>query len=223
MLLIEGFLAQSKLDELNGVLAPIPFVPGQSTGGVAGSLIKTNLQADGRHLNYIQANALVAQALLTDPAVGAYALANKITPIGFARYGAGMTYGDHVDSAVHALPNMVVRTDISFTIFLSGPEEYEGGELVVNAMGAERVVKGKAGDLFLYPTGVTHRVNAVRSGCRNVAIGWFQSLVPNHEHREILHKLITARAGLFKASGRTPEFENVNSVYENLLRLFAQP
>lgn len=223
MLLIEGFLAQSRLDELNGVLAPIPFLPGQGSGGVAGSLIKSNLQADGRHPHYAQANTLVAQALLAHPEVGAYALAHRITPVGFARYGAGMTYGDHVDSAVHALPNMVVRTDVSFTIFLSGPEEYEGGELVVNAMGAERVIKGKAGDLFLYPTGVTHRVNAVRSGWRKVAIGWFQSLVPNHEHREILHKLIAARNGLFKASGRTPEFENVNSAYENLLRMFARP
>lgn len=220
---IEGFLSPARLDELNTLLDRIPFGPGQATGGTAGALIKNNLQADSRHPDYISANTLVTQAIFSTPEVYSWAQASKVTPVRFARYGAGMSYGDHVDAAVHPLSNMVVRTDVSFTIFLAGPEEYEGGELVINLLGVDQVIKGKAGDIVLYPTGVTHRVNPVRSGWRKVAIGWIQSLVASHEHRDILHRLDQARGSLLRTSGRTPEFEQVNSAYENLLRLFVQP
>lgn len=222
-MLIEGFLTRARLDELNELLGKIPFEPGQSTGGMAGALIKNNLQADARHAEYVNANALVVQTMFSTPALYSWAQVSKVTPVRFARYGAGMAYGDHVDAAVHPLSNMVVRTDISFTIFLSGPEDYEGGELVLNVLGVDQVIKGNAGDIVLYPTGITHRVNAVRSGWRKVAIGWIQSLVPNHEHRDILYKLLRARDSLLATTGRSLEFELVNDSYENLLRLFVQP
>jgi PKHD-type hydroxylase len=223
MLLIEGFMNRAKLDELNQVLDQVKFIPGQRSGGTAGSLIKNNLQHDPNDANYPRASGLVFNAIQSSPELHAYTFANKLTPIIFARYGADMTYGDHVDAAVHPLPNLVVRTDISMTLFLAEPDEYDGGELVVNMMGAERTVKGRAGDIFLYPTGVTHRVNAVSRGVRKVAVAWIQSLIADHEHRELVYKLQTARDGLLRATGRTAEFELVNSACENLLRMFSQP
>jgi PKHD-type hydroxylase len=223
MILIESFLGEAQLNDIRQALSKVAFIPGQFSGGIGGASIKNNLQANPKDPAYPQASGLVIQALFSSPAIQAYARPNHLTPINFARYGAGMAYGDHVDAAVHVLTNMVVRTDISFTVFLSGPDDYDGGELVVNVAGAERVVKPNAGDIFVYPTGVTHRVNPVRSGWRNVAVGWMQSMVANHEHREILYKLETARDQLLKTARQTPAYELVNSVHENLLRLFVQP
>lgn len=223
MILIEGLLGPAKLAELNQALDKVPFIPGKFSGGTAGASIKNNLQADPHHPAYPAASNQVIQALFENPVLQRYARPLRLTPINFARYGTGMAYGEHVDAAVHILSNMVLRTDISFTVFLSPPDGYEGGELVVQTGGASRVVKANAGDAFIYPTGVTHRVEPVQSGWRNVAVGWIQSLVAGHEHREILYKLETARDQLFKASGRTPEFELVNSAHENLLRIFTQP
>lgn len=223
MLLIEGFLNKTKLDELNQVLDQVKFIPGQRSGGNAGVLIKNNLQHDPSDPNYPRAAGLVFNAIQASPAFHAYSFANKLTPVIFSRYSPGMTYGDHVDSAIHPLSNLVVRTDLSMTLFLAEPDTYDGGELVINVMGAEKTVKGKAGDLFLYPTGVTHRVNAVRSGVRRAAVAWVQSLIADHEHREIVYKLQRARDGILASAGRTPEFELVNSACENLLRMFSQP
>lgn len=223
MILIEGLLSPDKLAELNQALDQVSFIPGQFSGGTAGASIKNNLQADPHHPAYPAVCNLIIKALFENGVIQRYARPLRLTPINFARYGAGMAYGEHVDEAVHILSNMVVRTDISFTVFLSTPDSYDGGELVVKANDTERVVKANAGDTFIYPTGVTHRVDPVRSGWRNVAVGWMQSLVANHEHRQILYQLETARNQLLESSGRTPEFELVNSVHENLLRLFVQP
>ena len=146
-----------------------------------------------------------------------------MTPVTFAKYGPGMRYADHVDAAIQFVPNRFLRTDISFTIFLAPPDSYEGGELVVDSMGAERAVKGNAGDMFVYHTGITHRVNEVKNGWRKVAIGWIQSLVAGHEHREILYNLLRARTRTLETAGRGETYDLINSAYVNLQRLFAQP
>jgi PKHD-type hydroxylase len=223
MLLIEGLMTKAKVDELNKALAQVAFVPGQRSGGIHGSLIKNNLEHDRDDPNYARASAMVFNAVMSSPALHGYAFPSKLTPIIFARYSTDMGYGDHVDSAVQVLQNLVVRTDISMTLFLTEPDEYDGGELVVNVMGTELAVKSRAGDVFLYPTGVTHRVNPVRRGERKVAVTWFQSLIADHELRAILHDLHNVRNGLFNPAGLTREFKLVNSACENLLRIFTQP
>ena len=223
MLLIPGLLDAARLAELNQLLDGAAFVPGQFSGGTAGTFIKDNLQISPRDPLYPRLNQFVTQAVLSAPAVQAYALPSRATPINFARYGAGNAYGDHVDAAIHPLSNMIVRTDLSFTLFLCPADEYGGGELVLTESGGERVVRGNAGDVVLYETGVVHRVNPVTAGTRRVAVGWIQSLVASHEHRAILYRLGQARDRLLAGSGRTPEFEAVNYSYENLLRMFSQP
>lgn len=223
MLLIEQFLAPDKLAELELLLKKVPFIDGKATGGTHGSQIKNNRQADVRHAAYAPANSLILQAIMNCEILQSYALPHVMTPVTFAKYGPGMHYADHVDAAIQFVPNRFLRTDISFTIFLAPPDSYEGGELVVDSMGAERVVKGKAGDMFVYHTGITHRVNEVTSGWRNVAIGWIQSLVAGHEHREILYNLLRARTRALATEGRGETFDLINSAYVNLQRLFAQP
>jgi PKHD-type hydroxylase len=223
MLLIEGFLSRDRLAELQSILKKVPFIDGKATGGAHGSQVKHNRQADVRHPAYAQANNLILQAVMGCEILQSYALPHVMTPVTFGRYGPGMSYADHVDAAIQAVPNRFLRTDISFTIFLEPPDSYEGGELVVNVMGAERAVKANAGDMFVYHTGITHRVNEVTSGWRNVAIGWIQSLVAGHEHREILYNLLRARTRTLETAGPGETFDLINSAYVNLQRLFSQP
>lgn len=223
MLLIEGFLTPAKLAELTEMISGAPYVDGKSSGGYAGSLLKNNLELDKRHPAYPKANSLVVEAMMGCPTLQSYALPQVMTPVLFSKYGPGMKYDDHVDSAIQNIPGRYLRTDLSFTIFLAPPDSYAGGELVVKSRGGQEAVKGKAGDMVVYHTGVIHCVNPVNSGWRHVAIGWIQSLVRDHAARENLYDLLVARDGVFAAHGLTKEFHLLNSVYVNFLRNFSQP
>lgn len=223
MLLIEDFLTPAKLAELNAIVSTAPYVDGKGSGGYAGSLLKNNLELDKRHTGYAKANGLVVEAMMGCETFQSYALPHVMTPVVFSKYGPGMKYDDHVDSAIQNIPGRYLRTDLSFTIFLAPPDTYTGGELVVKSRGGQQAVKGKAGDMVVYHTGVLHCVNPVSNGWRHVAIGWVQSLVGDHSQREILYDLLVARDGMFAAHGMTKEFHLVNSTYVNLLRMFSQP
>lgn len=114
------------------------------------------------------------------------------------------------------------RSDISFTLFLNSPSEYEGGELILEEMNGERSFKLEAGSLILYPSYTLHRVETVTSGVRKVAVGWVQSLVRDALNREILFELDTVRRSLFYKEGKTTEFDLLSKCHANLLRQFAE-
>jgi PKHD-type hydroxylase len=114
-----------------------------------------------------------------------------------------------------------MRSDISFTLFLDEPESYDGGELVMETSAGESAVKGPAGSVFLYPSTTLHRVAKLNSGVRRVCVGWLQSHVRSADQREILFDLDTARRSLFKASGKTAEFDLMSKSVANLLRMWA--
>lgn len=130
----------------------------------------------------------------------------------FSRYTPGMSYGTHVDNAVMAGK----RTDLSFTLFLSDPRSYEGGELVMQDNGAERAFKLPAGQMILYPTSVPHRVAEVASGARLAAVGWVRSYIRDTGEREILFDLDNAIAGL-SADQKDVEMR-LSKVRSNLIR-----
>jgi PKHD-type hydroxylase len=141
----------------------------------------------------------------------------KLTPLIFARYGPGETYGSHVDDAIM----QGLRTDVSFTLFLSEPDSYEGGELVIDSSGGEESVKLPAGSLFLYPSTFLHRVEPVTKGERLVCVGWARSYLRSAEQRELLFDLDRARRALFARGGKTDEFDILSKCTANLLRMWA--
>jgi len=223
MLLIEDFLSQKARSELNQLLAPIEYLDGGRTAGSVGGKVKRSLECDPRHPNYAKANDLIRHALVGCEALQLYAFPHKVTPVLFSRYTTGMKYGEHYDAALMAIPGGVLRTDLSFTVFLSSPDEYDGGELVVSAMDVEKWVKPNAGELYVYPSGQRHRVNEVTRGVRNVAVGWIQSVYAIPEQRQVLRDLAVVSGWIFDTQGKTAEFDLLNGVDIQLSRLWANP
>ena len=219
---ISGLLTPEQLDQLDELLDRAAYADGRATAGGAGQSIKSNLQVQSMDQFGSQANQLVLQALQQHEEFKMYALPLKITNITFARYTEGMSYGNHTDNALNWTPQQVIRSDLSFTIFLSDPDDYEGGELVANLHGEELAIKYGRGDMVIYPSGLPHHVNEVSSGVRQVAIGWAQSTILEQDHREILHAVYSTRNEILVREGRSEHFLRLDFAYSNLMRLWSR-
>jgi PKHD-type hydroxylase len=166
---------------------------------------------------------MIQTALDRSPLFLSAALPLKIVPPLFNRYEGGETYGNHVDGAVRPVPGTPfrVRTDLSATLFLSAPDEYDGGDLVIDdTYGAHRV-KLPAGSLILYPGSSLHRVEPVTRGMRLASFFWIESMVRDVEQRRLLFDLDTAVQELSAAAPQAPAIAHVLNVYHNLLRQWA--
>lgn len=197
-------------------LQSIALVDGKSTAGWHAKAVKQNQQLDAEAAKPLGKE--VRQQLLAHPLFQAAALPRQIQMVRFNRYSDGMAYGRHTDDA---LMNGM-RTDLSFTLFLSDPESYEGGELVVEGVDSEQPYKLAAGSVLVYPSTSLHRVEPVTKGVRWAAIGWLQSKVRDSGKREILFELDTARRSLFQKYGKTDEFDLVTKSRSNLLRQWVE-
>jgi PKHD-type hydroxylase len=129
-----------------------------------------------------------------------------------------MEYGSHVDDAIM----QGMRTDVSFTLFLSDPDSYDGGALIIQTPAGEDAVKLPAGSLVAYPSTTLHRVEPLSRGTRLAAVGWARSYVRDAAQRELLFELNTVRQSLFKQSGKTPDFDLLSKTSTNLLRMWAE-
>ena len=196
------------------------FVDGTATAGWHARLVKDNEQAASGHAAVREAGALVEGALRANPVFQAMALPRRMRPMLFARYGKGRSYGTHMDDALMGLddPAGPMRTDVAVTVFLAPTDEYDGGELVVEAGGGEQAFKLNAGDAVAYPATTLHRVMPVTRGQRMVAVTWAQSLVRDAAAREILFDLHAARRSMFERDGKSAAFDLVSKSYANLLR-----
>jgi PKHD-type hydroxylase len=216
MLTIETILERAELSEIRAALAAMRFEDGRATAGFSARLVKDNEQArEGATLRLLRER--VTTALRRHPVFEAAVRPKALTAPIFGRYGIGRHYGTHIDNPLID----GVRTDVSYTLFLSDPESYEGGELVIEGPSGEDEVKLAAGNLVLYPSTTLHRVAAVTRGERLVAVGWVQSYVREADKRELLFDLERARQGLFERSGKTPEFDLLAKCGANLLRMWA--
>ena len=207
-------------DELAGVRAAFDaaaFVDGRETAGWAAKTVKNNLQAKSGDAAMDAARALVKDRLMSNGLFAMAARPRHMSSLLFARYEPGMEYGAHVDDALMG----GMRSDISFTLFVDEPETYDGGELVMETSGGETAIKAPAGSVFIYPSTTLHRVAKLNSGLRRVCVGWLQSHVRQADQREILFDLDTARRSLFKANGKTAEFDLVSKSVANLMRMWA--
>lgn len=197
------------------------FVDGAVSAGWSAKLVKATQQlAEGPATRALQAR--VADALRGNSVFANAALPHRIAPPNFLRYGTGMTYGTHVDNAVMGTDAERLRTDVSVTVFLSAPDEYDGGELVIESASGEESYKLAAGAALAYPSNTLHRVNEVTRGVREVAVTWVQSLVRNAEQREVLFDIERVRRLMFERDGKTPEFDLLHKTASNLRRMWVE-
>ena len=219
ILCIEGVLSPADLAALRPKLASGTYRDGRETAGWHARLGKDNEQAEPEDAGLRAASQLIGERLRQHEVFSLAVRPKRLAPMMVSRYVEGRSYGSHVDDALMD----GLRSDVSFTVFLGAPADYEGGELVLERTDGEQSFKLEAGDAVIYPSTSLHRVNRVESGTRLVAVGWAQSLVRRAEHREMLFDLDTARRALFAKSGKTPEFDLLSKCLSNLLREWAEP
>jgi PKHD-type hydroxylase len=226
LIAIENVLSKDEVRQFRAHLDHAQWEDGAHTAGTLASLVKRNLQlADGSEL----ADRLgehILRKLGSHPTFISAALPQHIYPPKFNCYREGGTYGAHVDSALMRVPGteLTLRTDVSATLFLAEPDEYEGGELEIECPFGVQAVKLEAGDLVLYPATSLHRVTPVTRGARIASFFWIQSLVADEGARTLLHDLDQSIQGL-RASGRSDDTDllRLTGVYHNLLRRWAKP
>lgn len=217
---IPDVLTPEELEEINSSLASGEFIDGKLTAGWNAKLVKNNQQLKKKTPLGTKLTQQVKKAFNRNQLFQTAIRPKSIHSLLFSRYDEGMSYGRHVDNAIMG-SNSMWRTDISFTLFLNSPDEYEGGELTIEGADAEQCYKLKAGSAIVYPSTTLHRVNEVTKGSRLVSVGWVQSLVRDASDREILFDLETARRVIFAKDGKTPEFDLISKSVANLLRKWA--
>lgn len=226
MLHIPGVLSAELLTRIRAELAEAAWISGRETAGTQAVQVKRNEQLSRQHPVTRRLQSLVMGALERHALFFSAALPAHIFPPMFNRYSGELnTYGDHVDNAVRfiAETGQRLRSDISCTLFLSAPEDYEGGDLVIEDSFGPRRVKLPAGDLILYPATSVHRVEPVTRGARVAAVFWVQSLVRSEAQRRLLFDFDMNLMRLRQAQGETPEAVALTGTYHNLLRLWAEP
>ncbi|KAB2850564.1 MAG: Fe2+-dependent dioxygenase [Hyphomicrobiaceae bacterium] len=216
-LAIRSVLPPSELGRVQDALAGAEFADGQITAGPIARQVKNNLQSAPD----IAIEALreeVCALILATPLFVMAARPKAIVGAMFSRYDPGHAYGRHVDNAIMSGR----RADVSFTLFLSDPATYEGGELVIETTAGEDSIKLEAGDLFVYPSTFLHSVAPLRSGSRLAMVGWVRSYVCDAARREILFDLETVERQLFERLGKTGDVDLISKTRSNLLRAWAE-
>lgn len=224
LLKIANVLSAEALARARALLAQAPWEDGRKTAGAQAAEVKNNeqLPRDSREAQALQ--ALVLQALEQHPLFFSAALPKRVLPPMFNRYGdAANTYGAHVDQAVRYLPGGTqrVRTDISCTLFLAEPHEYEGGELLIHDTFGEQRIKLAAGDMVLYPGTSVHAVTPVTRGQRLASFFWVESMVRSDEQRRLLYELDMSLLRLRAEHGESAATVQLTGTYHNLLRMWA--
>jgi PKHD-type hydroxylase len=204
-------------------IAMLTWRDGRETAGSVARQVKRNEQAA---MNSPAGRALqdeLSQLVSDNVVVKAAAQPRRFSPVIISRTGVGGKYGAHVDNALMGRGAQRLRTDLSFTLFLTPPGEYEGGELVIHAAGMTQELKGEAGNLVLYPSGSIHEVKPVTKGTRIVCIGWIESTVADPAQREMLFDLENLRTALRQQlPAQSAELLTLDKTMANLLRMWAR-
>lgn len=223
LLHIPNVLSAEELSSLRQRLDVADWTDGRETVGLQGAQVKRNEQLPDASPLKAELGSVVQHALQRNPLFFAAALPLKILPPRFNRYQGGGTYGFHVDGAVMATGAQGhLRSDVSCTLFLSAPDEYDGGELVVSDTYGEHEVKLPAGDLIVYPSSSLHQVNPVTHGARLASFFWVQSMVRDDAQRRLLWETDTALERLRQSGADATAVLQLSNVYHNLLRRWSQ-
>jgi len=225
MLHVPGVLTSTQVAELRAQIDAVPWEDGNATSGAQSALAKNNRQLPEDSDVARKAGAAVREALTKTPLFMSAALPHTVYPPLFNRYGVGHGFGDHIDNALRFQRDQGVRirTDLSATLFLCEPSDYDGGELVVEDTYGVHEVKLPAGDLILYPASSLHRVSAVTRGERVASFFWIQSLIRDDARRALLFDMDLAIQTLARTAGQdAPAIVSLTGAYHNLLRMWAE-
>jgi PKHD-type hydroxylase len=225
---IPQLLSASQVAEIRGQLAATDWVDGKATAGAQSAQPKNNLQAPEDAPAARALGEIILSALGRNERFMSASLALRVFPPLFNRYDRGMDFGAHIDNAIRFVKPSLgtgaairVRTDMSATLFLTDPDDYDGGELVVEDTFGSHTVKLAAGDLVLYSATSRHHVTEVTRGSRWSSFFWVQSMVRDEAARTMLFELDTAIQGLRQAIGDTGQVVGLTGLYHNLLRRWA--
>jgi PKHD-type hydroxylase len=223
MLHIPQVLTPAQVADMWQRLEATDWIDGRATVGAQGAQVKKNRQLPETSPVGLELGNVILKALVNNPLFFAAALPMRYMPPLFNRYEGGEHYGFHIDGSVRAIPgsNLSLRTDLSCTLFLCEPEEYEGGELIVADTYGEHEVKLPAGDMILYPSSSLHKVQPVTRGARVCSFFWVQSMVADDGRRTMLFELDQQIQKLRAKIGDTEEIVSLTGHYHNLLRQWA--
>jgi PKHD-type hydroxylase len=223
---IDNLLNADELFAVRDLLAKSTWQSGQLTAGSQAALAKNNQQLDAGALHLHALQKIVLDALNRNPVFFSSTLPLKILPPFFNRYtGETNAYGSHVDNAMRMaadMPGMYMRSDVSATLFLSEPQDYDGGELTIEDTFGNHGIKLAAGSLVLYPSSSIHAVSPVTSGERLASFMFIQSMVRDAGQRRLLHDMDMALLALRSKLGETQALIKLTGTYHNLLRLWVE-
>jgi len=225
LICVPDVLSKAEVADFRAAMDAAEWEDGRSTAGAQSAMVKKNEQLPPNGAIARQLGEAVIKALVASPLFVAAAIPKQIFPPLFNRYGVGQHFGIHVDNAVRGdhFTGTRIRTDLSVTLFLSDPEEYDGGELIVEDYYGSHRVKLPAGHLVLYPASSLHAVTAVTRGVRIASFFWLQSMVRDGHARSLIFDLDTAIQGLVQRVGRDdPELVKLTGIYHNLIRCWAE-
>jgi PKHD-type hydroxylase len=223
LLHIPNVLTQEQVAECRLLLEAAEWVDGRVTAGYQSARAKNNTQLPENHPAARQVGDVILRALESNALFLSAALPLRVFPPLFNRYAGGQSFGTHVDNAIRQsnVSGVRIRTDLSATLFFAAPEEYEGGELIVEDTYGVQTVKLPAGDLVLYPATSLHHVRPVTSGARLCSFFWMQSMVRDDGRRSLLFDLDVAIQRVTQDAPDHPAAVPLTGVYHNLLRQWA--
>ena len=225
LITIPSVLTKDDVAGFRAALDRADWQDGRLTAGTQSLQVKRNSQLDPESPVALQLGQFILDRLSQSALFMSAALPHRILPPMFNRYDQAQTFGVHVDNAIRAMPltGERLRTDLSMTLFLTEPEDYDGGELVVEDHYGAQVVKLAAGDMVLYPSTSLHQVTPVTRGVRVSAFFWLQSMVRSDPQRAILFDLDQAIQSLAAREGaNTPEAVRLTGIYHNLIRMWSE-
>ncbi|NLA89200.1 MAG: Fe2+-dependent dioxygenase [Alcaligenaceae bacterium] len=224
IIVVEQVIRPDELKVIRQRLASAAWEDGKKTAGFLAESVKDNLQLNPQNPLALELGDFLIQVLRANPTYIAAALPAKILPPRFNRYENSGTYGNHIDNAIFNLPEnqQAMRTDVSSTIFFSDPEEYEGGELIIEDTYGSHSVKLNAGDMVVYPGDSLHRVQPVTKGVRYASFFWAQSMIRQAHRRRLLWNLDQSIQRLSMTEEGATEATALSGIYHNLIREWAE-
>ena len=222
---IDSVLTKDVVGQFREALRHARWLDGKHTAGTQASSVKVNQQIDDQSKSAAELRQKILTLLGQHQLFLSAALPNKILPPTFSRYGAGHRYGAHRDNPIMPTggADRMLRTDLSATLFLSEPDEYDGGELTIESTYGTQEIKLGAGDMILYPSGSQHHVTPVIRGTRLCALLWIQSMIRDNHQRLLLFDLDQSIQALTRQQGgEDTEVQRLTGVYHNLVRMWAE-
>ena len=214
--LIHRLLEESLAEEIESKLTDqsASWQNGKKTAGSHAATVKNNFQLDRDSQISKQLTKKIIEEITQDPLIKSFSLPKNFHGLMFAKAGPGQGYGMHVDNAYMSTG----RSDLSFTIFLSDPNSYQGGELSIQTLQGSQEIKLSSGEIVIYPSTSLHGVEEVKEGERIVCVGWIESYISSNEDRNLLFGLDAGAKGILAEHGQSQQLNLIFQAYNNLLR-----